>query len=114
MLGKKFKSFLVIGMVCLSLIIGQGVVWAADKEASDNISISQKIPYGVYFITGDGVNIRSQANTSSTILGQLYKKDTISIVNISSDGNWVYGTASTKVTGWVSISYVDIAGGPID
>lgn len=114
MLGKKFKSFLGVGILSLSLILGQGVVCAADKDSLDNVSISQSIPYGMYFITGDGVRVRSQPNNSGTILGLLYKNDIISIVNISSDGNWVYGSTSTGVTGWVSISYVDIAGGPID
>lgn len=116
MWGKKIRRGLAAGIVSLSLLFGQGIVCAADQIVSVDVGISQAVPYGMYFITGNGVRVRASASTSGTILGVLYKdnNDIISITNISSDGNWVYGGTSIGISGWVSISYVDIAGGPID
>ena len=54
------------------------------------------------------LNVRKEASTSATILGMIYKDDTVTIMGVS--GNWyqVKATvASGEVTGFVHASYID-------
>lgn len=51
----------------------------------------------------DGVRIRSQPNTSSTVLGLGYKGQWFDIDRFTPDWTWAYGkNRSTGVKGWVS------------
>jgi K+ transporter len=115
MIGKKIRKGLVAGIVCLSLVLAQGVVLAASQDVSENTNISTSktiiastgVVGGVYRITGDGVAVRSSPSTSSTRLGLLYagSNDWI-LVSAVADG-WVYGKTSTGIYGWVSDTYIE-------
>lgn len=116
MLRKKVRRVLVAGIVSLSLILGQGVVLAADQSTSvDSVNVISKIRTvssasfeGVYSVTGDGVRVRLYPNTSSSsiILGKLYKDDEFWVEYSSSDGQWAHGQTSSGLYGWVNHAYL--------
>ncbi|WP_134119483.1 hypothetical protein [Kribbella kalugense] len=57
-------------------------------------------------ITGDGVQIHTQPNAGSTVLGLAYRSGLFCDAGIA--GNWVYGRYyPTGVTGWVYRAYVE-------
>lgn len=89
MLHKKIYFGLVAGVLSLSLILGQGLVCAADISNSSNMQYGISRTLSAYRITGDGVRLRAQPNTSSTILGLLYFPEIIQVERWSSDGAWV-------------------------
>ncbi|ACL76241.1 SH3 domain-containing protein [Ruminiclostridium cellulolyticum] len=109
MLRKKICVGLVAGVLSLSLILGQGVVCAADINISSNIENGITRTLSAYRVTGNGVRLRAEPNTSSTILGLLYFPEIIQVERWSSDGAWVYARTESGVWGWVSTAYIEMA-----
>ena len=114
MLLKKISRVLVVSIISLSLMFGQGVVLAVDQDVQN--STSKRIAFsstsvsagmGTYSITGNGVYVRAEPNTSSTRLGKLYKDngDYITVYAEDSTLGWVYGYTSTGIWGWVASQY---------
>jgi hypothetical protein len=70
---------------------------------SPNISI-----FSIGIITGAGVRIRQQPDTTSTVLGLLYKNDSVDINKKS--GSWYNITTHRlpRVTGYVYATYIEL------
>lgn len=116
MLKKKVFKTLIAGIVSLSLILGQGVVFAAGLY---NTSIIQRtltsVPYHkiektTFYVVTDGVRVRAEPTTTSTIVGLLYfgNRDYIIADYETDDGMWVLGITSTGKAGWVSVQYLTL------
>lgn len=101
MAQRNYKKVLALGVICLSLVFGQASVFAASntvmKAAPGQVSVSSTRHY----IIVDGLRVRSEPNTSSTILGLLYKGQYIDVEYYS--GDWAYGKTSTGIWGWISL-----------
>ncbi|WP_180277807.1 SH3 domain-containing protein [Nostoc sp. 'Peltigera malacea cyanobiont' DB3992] len=105
---KKVKnpaSKLVIGLAfsCISVILNTGIANQISLAKSTN---SQKCDLFVYVtdIDSQGLNVRSGASTSNTILGQIPINETVQV--IGAVGNWVQITNASdgfKGTGWVFV-----------
>ncbi|MDK2933334.1 MAG: hypothetical protein PWP27_1144 [Clostridiales bacterium] len=66
--------------------------------------LAEEVTYGM--VTGSCVNIREEPNTSSRILGQLYRGEKIKVLGKS--GNWVKMSYGDTIQGWMYGAYVDI------
>ena len=99
---------------------------APDVE-TDSISPSQSAPISIgdstsknitnsaqdyirIWVHVEGARVRSQPNTSSTVLGLLYHAngDYIDTTQMTSDGLWFYGLTSTGIWGWVATSNLEL------
>lgn len=114
MLKKKVLKVFIVGIISLSLILGQGVIFAA---GIDNSLVAQNsmasVPYHeiertTYWVATDGLRVRTDATTTSTVIGLLYfgNRDYIMADYKTDDGMWVMGITSTGKIGWVSIQYL--------
>ncbi|WP_158540650.1 C40 family peptidase [Romboutsia weinsteinii] len=59
-------------------------------------------------VTADALNVRSGASTSYSVIGKLYKGNTVEI--LSSSNGWHNVKLSNGSTGWVSAQYVTMGG----
>lgn len=106
--GKELKSkhlkclCAVTFAVGISLKLNTGV--AVANPNVNNESTSLKASSGV--ITADALNVRSSANTSSTILGKLYKGNTVTIVDTV---NGWHKINFNNRTGWIHGEFVQTA-----
>ncbi|EPR10200.1 SH3 domain-containing protein [Ruminiclostridium papyrosolvens] len=119
---RKLIGLAIVFSVCTALTIGTGATTIADNNTygetskENTVNSTQSIWPGtlvgqMFAITGNGVNVRSEPNTSSTRLGVLYKDngDYINFLQFSSDGKWVQGYTSTGLKGWVYAQYIDLS-----
>ncbi|EPR10201.1 SH3 domain-containing protein [Ruminiclostridium papyrosolvens] len=105
------KLALVLFLVFSSLCLNVGIVSAntkVDVSASSDMLVTAT-SYKYYFVVVEAVAVRKSPSTSSTRLGLLYgaNEDYVTFSSFSSDGNWVYGTTSTGITGYVSLSCLE-------
>ncbi|MFS0513180.1 SH3 domain-containing protein [Nostoc sp. UIC 10607] len=102
---KSPPSKLVIGLAfsCISAIFNTGIV---DQIALAKSTNPENCDILAYVIDTDpqGLNVRSNASTKSTILGQIPINETVQVV--AAAGNWVQITNASdgfEGTGWVFV-----------
>lgn len=79
----------------------------SDKDNSTpSEDVPQKTTTGRVAIQKGSLNIRDQAGTDGTIIGQVYKDDTVQI--IGQQGGWYQITAANGVQGFVSSTYIEV------
>ena len=72
------------------------------QNAAPQTSVSK----GRVAIQEGSLNVRGQASTDGTILGQVYKGDTVEI--LSQNGAWYQIVTSGGVKGYVSATYIEV------
>jgi N-acetylmuramoyl-L-alanine amidase len=65
---------------------------------------AEELTYGI--VTGSCVNIREESNTSSEILGQLYRGEKVTVLERS--GDWVRMSYNDSIQGWMHGDYIRI------
>gem|GEM_PF-4169340 len=111
---KKNRKLVAMFMAVLMITpIFPTSVFAMDKQVeveASSLTSSEIIPNGKYYIVGEGVAIRSNHSTSSTVKGRLYQSSghTIKVTKSYDTGieTWAYGKASTGISGWVRADFL--------
>jgi len=57
-------------------------------------------------VNASALNIREKASTSSTIIGKVYRGETVTIISRQND--WYNIRTKDGITGWVSAQYIDV------
>ena len=89
-----FKKLLISSVICTLLFVLFGTVAYADQSTNQNA-----------VITGNVVNVRETADTSSKVLIKLPKGTVVSVIKTSN--NW-YNINYDNLEGWISGEYISV------
>lgn len=126
MFKKKRFNVLVSCIIALSFMLVPGFAFASadglgpvtDNAVMVTVNAAPVIVNGYpivehrMWVSENGVRVRSQPNTSSTVLGLLYSNNgdyvdvTQGDVMVNGYYTWLYGRTSTGIYGWVYADYL--------
>lgn len=79
---------------------------SSDSQQNGDGDVTQQTQTGRIAIQSGSLNVRAQSNTSSEIIGNVYKDDTVQI--IGQTGAWYQITTQDGLQGYVSAAYVEV------
>lgn len=79
---------------------------SSETQKNEEDDIAQQAQTGRIAIQSGSLNVRAQSNTSSEVIGQVYKDDTVQI--IGQTGAWYQVITQEGLQGYVSAAYVEV------
>jgi uncharacterized protein YgiM (DUF1202 family) len=113
MLKDSFKNKIIVGLLSLVLLLGTSFTAITQASVEDTVC---KTEIGIksihYHVTASVLNIRSGPGLSYSIVGQVYRGDTVWYHSslgseVYSDGMWWTPIYKDSLEGWAASQYLE-------
>lgn len=99
------KAKIISAAMALALTFSAGAGFIPQFNNTSYITASAATA-GMYKVTGDGVRLRKSASLNGTILGLMYRGETVTTSGTERNGFVQVYRTKTRQTGWVSKKYI--------